>query len=139
MNPCRHYDADQWVKGGNPCRIGHNLAKIVDSKLPSRSPFYLRKLFCINGRTDILDCPSVDRMTDEEHAAHKAQAEADMKEAMDTFITVILPNKADMIEKNEWMRTIKCPRCGADLHIGLVELNGHLRVACSGCTFGVME
>ena len=139
MNRCKHYNANQWFKGGNPCGIGHNLPKIVDAKCDTRSPLYLRKLFCVNGMTDILDCPSADRMTDDEQAAQEAKAKKDMRDAMDAIVTVILPNKADMIEKGEWTRTIKCPKCAADMIIGIASLNGHIRAGCTGCSFGVIE
>lgn len=55
-------------------------------------------------------------------------------------LLVGLMQKADMAAAGEDRRTIECPRCGGNLHLGLVGARKHLRMACEGgCGMSAME
>lgn len=142
MHSCRHFlglypDKRPSCKRGRDvrawavrCNGGSN--KGIGLRLPCTKP---------SGEAPLFDCPELDRKTDAEVEAQRAE----MREQMDRLIKV-MPKLEQMRRKmiaND-LRSAKatCPWCGEKntLKVSVaIGINNHMRAQCSACKEGFIE
>lgn len=144
LNRCRHFlgmypdDRPSCAKGRNVrewarrCNGGTDLG--IGLRLPcTRQAEVAEK--------PLFDCPELDRETEEEREAKRAEVSA----AMDRLIKA-LPKlnemKRKMIANNLTSAVATCPWCGEKdaLRVGVaLGVNNHMRARCSSCDEGFIE
>ena len=144
MNACRHF-LGLFPDKRPACAMGRDVrAWAVRCNGGSNVGIALR-LPCTRQSADaekpLFDCPELDRKTQEEVEA----ARAEMKAAMDKLIGAMAELnmlKQTMIETRQSNAVATCPWCKKEgaLNVGVaLSVNNHMRAHCSSCGEGFLE
>ena len=103
------------------------------------------RLPCTKQATDaekpLFDCPEIDRKTNEEVEAQRAEMRAVMSRLI-SAMPALNDLRQTMIEAGQSSRTADCPLCGeaGTLSVSVaIGANNHMRAQCSKCGEGFIE